>query len=1201
MMSLNSAKAVFLFGLFSLGLLGTSPTFAAGELLPNLKNDIEKRTFVGKVQRQLPFAGRNNLDTLNMQIRGIEALKSQFPEYTKMMAEKPGPYTFDIVEIEETKEQIMQLEESRFKGIQAVIEETFASELKQLPAESLKPTEHIQKLRERALLALSASLDHSSESVRGILVGLAQLLPNEDKPTFFKLGDPQAQLDYLAQKNWTDEVIKASKFRAETVGLTTETLTVAKVFEIARQRNGATHKIFAVTSYLQALEKLAKLDAKSQIKILTTGKGLAGLLAATDFDFAFKNNSPLVNQLIKEVSVLSKKPEGTARQLFETFQNGFSRLHFKSETRTLSQQKLLGKVFEVHPYLGINRGCIGGDCSTSNSPMFPYSPNEHVFFIQNSNGQFVGYITATRVKQKETPSLYIKDITGPNLSPALLESILHVLHNSLHLYGVKQLILARPDFTNSQNNHIPLREVLGRYNKGKLESLVIPDAKIRNSIGSNYNIFRSTMSYDDPKNHSTGVIFQPNATIASRVTQRVSQEKLPVLDAKALSKLILEGINTYALKMPNEVHLTVGAGPLNVGELTNALQIFKNQSALPLTQYYQSVAAYLKTLGIKMTPQFIQQNESLFYFGHLNAPDSFTTKNEKLRSYSERYFGYIVRDGKHPMTMLTFFKKNGSEIEKTSTFQEILKEYSDKMESSQVIQLASFAELGSESAKKLLKRPKFQSNIENAIEDLVKMINYPVVHNERFYQVIGNGKEFASFAIDLKNTYGIRYAEYEAMLEKRFSMFQIDWKTIQNPTLRRLIAIGFLKSSDVFKAGHKTQAVRLFKDLVANDQLEALDILIILRKLMESESFTALAPMVKKRLKVLLDRKSEIAMIEIHALHALGFEQATEVLNRPDIKDLNTQTVLKSLKPQSLENTNSILIMNSFQMFQNTKYIDLLSARNIFNEHLPSASAAMKRLREAFEYLGVSIDQIIESPTIHALLAPRWFSYPDAFASSDPSILRLSSILVTLNMKNNYFNIDTMLPHIAVLKQANLFENLVQSTLRQLQEGNCHSCAQSLAKLFAYGYIDKNRLAAPETLNALLNAPHITPRNLGLAMAIEHGRQDLVPDAAFGNFVAEYSRLGEEIHATSSVHFKETLLKSIEKANGLSRANREQFLKIAESEPLHALAFSAANTFVKNGGSPQRAISALNAKYERPQYQPNYANVLSCKGLFNAR
>ena len=66
-------------------------------------------------------------------------------------------------------------------------------------------------------------------------------------------------------------------------------------------------------------------------------------------------------------------------------------------TETAKERKKVLTLVEVHPLLSVFRGYIGGDCATSCSFAYPYSPEEKVFFILNKKGEDVGYLNGTIV------------------------------------------------------------------------------------------------------------------------------------------------------------------------------------------------------------------------------------------------------------------------------------------------------------------------------------------------------------------------------------------------------------------------------------------------------------------------------------------------------------------------------------------------------------------------------------------------------------------------------------------------------------------------------------------------------------------------------------------------------------------------------------------------------------------------------------
>lgn len=95
---------------------------------------------------------------------------------------------------------------------------------------------------------------------------------------------------------------------------------------------------------------------------------------------------------------------------------------------TFQQQKTVNlKLIEVPPNIGVLRGFVGGDCSTSLSFPYPNDPYERIFFIYSQDSDILGYLSTTEVDTPRGKMLYLNTISGARISTLMAESIIESL------------------------------------------------------------------------------------------------------------------------------------------------------------------------------------------------------------------------------------------------------------------------------------------------------------------------------------------------------------------------------------------------------------------------------------------------------------------------------------------------------------------------------------------------------------------------------------------------------------------------------------------------------------------------------------------------------------------------------------------------------------------------------------------------------
>ncbi|MGZ5280600.1 MAG: hypothetical protein ACXWC9_11680, partial [Pseudobdellovibrionaceae bacterium] len=504
--------------------------------------------------------------------------------------------------------------------------------------------------------------------------GLIHTLPNEEKGPLFKLADPAAQLEKLKSLQLTDEALRASAFRFETVGLTPETATVKKVLDLVQARLNTQSRIVDLTVLARVISDMSIEDLKQVLANERPSEILAARLRDSDFDFVTDKNSSFLKNLQMHLSVETSVASEQFKKPIEMMTSSFPKTWFYSEQRQMTQTVPYLKVIEVHPYLAVHRGCIGGDCSTWASPMFSYSPWEHVFFIQSPDGSFVGYVSATRLTVDGKAVLYLKDLSGAQLSAEIAEQVLTAFRSTLSHFKVEKLYIASPEFTDSQNHYENLIGMFRKYNRKKAQTLHFLDLPVRKYIQKT-DIFRSSSSYDSAASHRTGVEFFADPQITKGLNISYQSGTLKPFQPQTPKASLL-----FALAMlANDPEANLRQIPdLDVAEVRALAALLKNPEKMALAKYYESIKNQFQKYGIELSRSFRLANDTLFYAGHIRASDAFSTENETLRNDSEKFLSQFSRLHKDLFVTLEVVKKWTAYLNGSERFNELVALYRER-------------------------------------------------------------------------------------------------------------------------------------------------------------------------------------------------------------------------------------------------------------------------------------------------------------------------------------------------------------------------------------------------------------------------------------------------------------------------------------------------------------------------------------------
>lgn len=1195
---------------------------AAVEPLPELKSDEDKKEFLMQWQRQIPFSSYANLDFLNRQINSLAALRKQFPDYDKWMAAKPDPIVIDVFRVEKTTEQSLALETATLEHVREFTTQHFLNEIKAI-GQSQITTESLAALEQRAYVTLSEVFKGSGESVRGIIVGLAQLLPPQERGAFFKIGDAHQQIDVIARLNIGDETLRQSSFRPEVLGLTKETLAFAKLIETARRRVQGTDRIFLTLSYIKFLQRLNSAEFLNQ---MLDAEKLKFALHAHDFDFAHKQSSEFNNQVLEQMSNRQLAAGTTVQQQLTNFQNNFSRLRFVASPKIVSHNKLVAKVYEVLPHLGAHRGCIGGDCSTSTSPMFPFSPWEHDFLIQSPEGAFIGYVSATRVLSEGIETFYLKDLSGRTLSAPVAEAVLHAFARIYPYYGAKRFAIASPKFTDGQNHFQILINMLKRYNReGRSVPLEFPDKPIRTFIGANYAVFASATAYDSTDAHSRGVLFPSFPEIEAQYSAQYKKGTLPVPDLKSIGENLIHLLRVKAANPNVEVH---GVG-LSTNEIHNALSIVQNDGGLELEKYYKNVTALFAKYQIELNKSFLTKNEALFLRGHLLAKDAFDNKDESLLATSDRYFSQLARSHVDYALLMKVASKWKEKIEKRPRTKELFQLYAERVATYDVFQLYGFSEIGFKQATKILKNPAVRPRIDQAIETLLNsqptnfgLPTFQEIRNKKYQSI---GQIYYAVAAEPVTYANHTIKSLTERLDAAFAPFGFDWRKIESSKFRNLVELAFIRQVDSMNEIYRPRVVQLLKNHIQNGTASYLDVLEAMKRLIDyPKEFNELAEIYFEKVRQF---QEPIDYGILHLFAAWEYKPALDLIKNSEVR----KSYIQFLENHIFGGDGEIVTRSNTTRMANL--YNVANAVNPFNVAIKlqypgtTVTAVNNRIRDVARDLRVSTEDLKNSPRFARYISSSWLNLRDVFTSPDPAVIETTlKILSSRISESNYMPNDRFFNSIDYIKQHREFNTFVTKLENAFLNEGCVTCGDVLVLLIAMEKIPNRISDTPEKVSRLVSMQSNVMPLFGAFMAKQNRIQLTLPENTIYRFALEMDQKVSWIPAKLRPLFREWTIESLMHYPNSGNEYKARILKILESkmmqQPIDATALKLGLAFIKQGGNPYYALTSLTRIYPRlgltidPSTQdaelykrflaatqpiPNAGSNLTCKAVFEKR
>lgn len=377
-------------------------------------------------------------------------------------------------------------------------------------------------------------------------------------------------------------------------------------------------KINDLESRLERLGQLAILVSSQDGKIpQTKGEILDRISAIGEGSIDFFRDSKIYTErrqaFLKWDAMNQKKHQGEIWQFDQNVLVGIRRLEAQ---KVVSHSTVNGDIelLEVPPEVGILRGCVGGDCSTSHSWQVANAPNERIFLVGDKKG-WKGYVAGALVEISGKKTFYVASINGPRISASDTALALLGLEKIKTQLGAEQISLPESKNLVPLINFTPIREVVTQaIAKTPSVAQIYPDASVRDPLlagsydGSTYNsqahIFNASIFSFQPK---------VEVTIATPIRYRPR----PVTQ----KDLILFALDMNYIESENEYHIQdlPEFAPIRDYYL-KLVHVLKNRDRQSFNIFRKNIEYELAKLDL--TPEDLKNSSYCLWTGLLNTHEA---------------------------------------------------------------------------------------------------------------------------------------------------------------------------------------------------------------------------------------------------------------------------------------------------------------------------------------------------------------------------------------------------------------------------------------------------------------------------------------------------------------------------------------------------------------------------------------------------
>lgn len=632
---MHSARKQFLL-LLLLFVHACLPHLTAEPALPEFKNDQERVAYLIYLQQIIPNifqeSARHGGDLLEAvlnqeQIQQRFKNNPRFAELWKLHSEGLMQLNVQVTGNTEVRARVLDpaaLQQWR-QSLETVVEEA--------PEGVNLRTYLIEQIRAR----MGALGNVHADSLRGALLST---LPKATREDLAKRKLTVTELDeYLLKPGNLPKDLRAAGFRPEVFGLANADVTPEKLSELLR-------KAPALEAELSRLVQVHALSQQADGEFPTRDQALHSLrqLGEGDID-TFVDHDIYMKKLDVVAKDLGLSRDAVARSVG----GPTSRTRGKAATdkkaavppRTVSQgpmakavvsltsqriekvEHLTGNLVlhEVPPHISIFRGCVGGDCSTTNSADVPNAPMERVFFVRNPKGELKGQVSTTIVELPDgKKGLYVHTIAGKRISTADTLTILYGLFEGKEKLGVDEILLIHEGRVAANNNYQAVREGFRIAREGMpVREIKYLDGDIRKDLKAH--------SYDSPESNKQGYVYTPVVDTDTKIQVDKTTHKLPPFEALPVTKqaVLKFAIDLSAIDEPDErniqrvLRVLPRENRVTQKDFSNAKSILENRRQLPLDEFYAEVRREFARHGVDVSDDFIEERPFWFLNGHLTS------------------------------------------------------------------------------------------------------------------------------------------------------------------------------------------------------------------------------------------------------------------------------------------------------------------------------------------------------------------------------------------------------------------------------------------------------------------------------------------------------------------------------------------------------------------------------------------------------
>jgi hypothetical protein len=593
-----------------------APIVYAEQRFPVIKSDEDRIRLILSIQQYVPSLlslENSNKDFFTLFDSADQLTRSldKIPKYHELLEEK-GP------------ELVITMKGKGSDGVERKINAPRLDDMK------VELTTALESLKgETTQKALQAAIENSTKNslangnAQGFLTGLINTLSPKARGQVFK-AQYNEQLKLLSEM-LPDDVIEKG-FKAENFGIEEEKLSRDEALKLLQQKKASEEELVQLVKLDAALRLAKTKDApletiKKQISAWTPDT-LKPILEAGD---AFK---PVNDSLLADYG---KMPG--AKGVLERVDRDMKALVDVTKVQNAKPSKVPTLILrEAPPWIGIFRGCAGGDCSTSHSWAYGVSPTDRVFLVTGEDGQLKGYTHGVILETDGKRSLFIHTIAGPKISADNTYQILQGMDMAKNRLGVQEITIS--DGGGSRINYAPIVKVFQELAKNSApKATKIIDSAVRPTVDAKSNAsydksdgFKTAYPLRVPKDEEHTMDVEVREAGEAKLKDKISKGDalMLVADLRAL------GNNGAADRVAKAMKVTAQ-------DVTDFSQIISNEKALPVQEYLDSVMAHFKELGLPTTKDFLQSKETALMLGYLKAPDA--TKGQN----ASRALDYVFR------------------------------------------------------------------------------------------------------------------------------------------------------------------------------------------------------------------------------------------------------------------------------------------------------------------------------------------------------------------------------------------------------------------------------------------------------------------------------------------------------------------------------------------------------------------------------